>query len=61
MSFRLSFRQALLGLTGARWLDDPPDLSCEDSTCQYPVDGPRPSCRQQAGVSPPAAPDDVAR
>jgi hypothetical protein len=27
MSFRLSFHQALLGPTGAHWLDDPPDLS----------------------------------
>jgi hypothetical protein len=32
LSFRLSFHQALLGPTGAHWLDDPPDLSCKDST-----------------------------
>jgi hypothetical protein len=49
MSFRLSFRQALLGLTGAHWLDDPSDMSCKDSTHRYPVDGPRLSCKQQVG------------
>jgi hypothetical protein len=38
MSFRLSFHLAPLGLTGAHWLDDPPDVSCQDSTRQYPVD-----------------------
>jgi hypothetical protein len=36
MSFCLSFHPALLGLTGAHWLDDPPDPSCKDSTQQYP-------------------------
>ena len=40
MSFPLSFHLALLGPTGADWLDDPPDLSCKDSTPKYPVDGP---------------------
>jgi hypothetical protein len=38
MSFCLSFHQALLGPTGARWLDDPSDLSCTDSTQQYAPD-----------------------
>ena len=46
LSFRLSFHQALLGPTGAHWLDDPPDLSCEDDTRQHAVDGPRLSCNQ---------------
>jgi hypothetical protein len=32
MSFRLSFHLAPLGLTGAHWLDDPPDVSSADST-----------------------------
>ena len=40
MSFFLYFRQALLGLSEAYWLDGPPDLSCKDSTPKYPVDGP---------------------
>jgi hypothetical protein len=40
----MSFHLALLGPSGAHWLDDPPDLSRKDSTRQYPVDGSRPSC-----------------
>ena len=44
MSFCLSFHQALPGPTGAHWLDDPPDLSCKDSTRQHPVDNPLLSC-----------------
>jgi hypothetical protein len=44
MSFRLSFHLALLHLTGAHWLDDPPDLSCKENTRQHPVDGPLLSC-----------------
>jgi hypothetical protein len=39
MSFRLSFHQALLGATGAQPLDDTPDLSCHDGTCDHGVDG----------------------
>jgi len=35
-----SFHPALLGPTGAHWLDDPPDLSCTDSTGQHSVDDP---------------------
>jgi hypothetical protein len=46
MSFCLSFHPALLGLTGAHWLDDPSDVSCKDNTQQYPVDDPRLSCKQ---------------
>jgi hypothetical protein len=46
MSFRLSFHLALLGPTGAHWLDDPPDLSCKENTRQHAVDDPRLSCRQ---------------
>jgi hypothetical protein len=46
MSFRLSFHQALLGPTGAHWLDDPTDLSCQGSTRQHPVDDPLLSCKQ---------------
>jgi hypothetical protein len=50
MSFRLSFHLALLGPTGADWLDDPSDLSCRDSTDQHAVDGPRLSCKQLVPV-----------
>jgi hypothetical protein len=32
MSFPMSFHQALLTATGAHWLDDEPDLTCQDST-----------------------------
>jgi hypothetical protein len=46
MSFPLSFHLALLSPTGADWLDDPPDVSCQDSTCQHAVDGPLLSCKQ---------------
>src|SRR5829696_6451071 len=51
-----SFRQASLGLTGAHWLDDPPNLTCKDSTGQRAVDDPLLSCKQQVGgqVPPPA-------
>ena len=55
MSFWLSFHQALLGPTGAHWLDNPPDLSSKDSTLQYAVDGPLLSCKQQVGGSSPPA------
>jgi hypothetical protein len=48
MSFPLSFHLALLGPTGAHWLDDPSDLTCKDSTGQHAVDDPRLSCKQQA-------------
>ena len=44
MSFCLSFHLALLGPTGAYWLDDPSDVSCKDSTRQHPVDDPLLSC-----------------
>jgi hypothetical protein len=47
MSFWLSFHRVLLAPTGAHWLDDAPDVSCQDSTCQYAVDDPRLSCKQQ--------------
>jgi hypothetical protein len=57
---RWSFRQALLGLTAAYWLDDLPDLSCKDSTRQHTVDGPRLSCKQQVpGSSPRRLPKPV--
>jgi hypothetical protein len=46
MSFRLSFHQASLGPTGAHWLDDPSDVSCKETTRQYPVDGPLLSCNE---------------
>ena len=38
---------------GARWLDDPSDPSCKNSTPQHTVDGPRLSCKQQVGGSSP--------
>jgi hypothetical protein len=44
MSFCLSLHLGLLGRSGAYWLDDPPDLSCKDSTRQHAVDDPRLSC-----------------
>jgi hypothetical protein len=47
MSFPLSFHLALLGAPGAYWLDDPPDLSCKDSTRQHAVDGWPLSCKQR--------------
>jgi hypothetical protein len=55
MSFRLSFHLALLGPSGAYWLDAPPDLSCKDSTRQHAVDDPLLSCKQQVGGWSPAA------
>ena len=48
-SFQVSFHQPLLDRTGAHWLDDPPDVSCLDSTQQYAVDDPLLSCKQWAG------------
>src|SRR4029450_1914899 len=55
MSFCLPFHPALLSLTGAYWLDDPPDLSCKESTRQHAVDGSLLSCKQQVGGSSPPA------
>jgi hypothetical protein len=55
MSFCLSFHLALLGPTGAHWLDDPSDVSCQDSTGQYAVDGWPLSCKQQVPRSSPGA------
>jgi hypothetical protein len=55
MSFCLSFHQALLGPTGAHWLDNASDLSCMEDTGQYAVDDPRLSCKQQVGGSSPPA------
>jgi hypothetical protein len=46
MSFRVSFHQALLGPTGAHWLDDPPDVSCKENTRQHSVDDLRLSGKQ---------------
>jgi hypothetical protein len=44
----MSFHPTLLGPTGAYWLDDPPDLSCQYRTSQHSVDDPLLSCKQQA-------------
>jgi hypothetical protein len=52
-SFPRSFHLPLLDPTGAYWLDDPSDLTCKDSTQQYPVDDPLLSCKQQVGGSTP--------
>jgi hypothetical protein len=35
---------ALLGPTGAHWLEDPSDLTCQETTGQYAVDDPLLSC-----------------
>jgi hypothetical protein len=56
MSFRLSFHLAPPGLTGAHWLDDPPDLSCKDSTRQYPVDVEHQPHNRRVAGSRPASP-----
>lgn len=40
----MSFHRALLGSTGAHWLDDLPDVSCKESTRRYAVDGSPLSC-----------------
>jgi hypothetical protein len=55
MSFQLSFHLAPLGATGAHWLDDPPDVGCQDGTRQYAVDATLLSCKQQVGGSSPPA------
>lgn len=52
MSFCMSFHLALLGLTGAHWLDDALDLSSQDSIQEHAVDGPRLSCKQGWGFEP---------
>jgi hypothetical protein len=46
MSFCLSFHQAVLGPTGAHWLDDALDLSSQDSIQEHAVDGSLLSCKQ---------------
>jgi hypothetical protein len=61
MSFHLSFHQALLDPTGAHWLDDPPNLTCKDSTGQHAVDGPRLSCNQLRLTSPAPLPTAATR
>jgi hypothetical protein len=49
MPFHLSFHLTPLGPTGAHWLDEPPDLSCEESTRQYALDDSRLSCNPLIG------------
>jgi len=44
MAVRVAVHQALLGPTGAYWLDDPPDVSSKDSTGQHAADELRLSC-----------------
>jgi hypothetical protein len=34
-SFSQSFHQALLGPSGAHWLDDPPDVTCKENIQQH--------------------------
>jgi hypothetical protein len=59
MSFRLSFHRPLLSPTGTHWLDDRPDLTCQDSTGQHAVDDPLLSCKQMPlGTAPTTAPLD---
>jgi hypothetical protein len=55
MPFCLSFHLALLGPTGAYWLDDPPDVTCKETTRHHAVDDPLLSCKQQVGVRAPSA------
>lgn len=55
MSFPLSFHLALLGPTGAYWLDTASDLSCKDSTRQHVVDDSRLSCNPLPACSDRAA------
>lgn len=38
MSFPLSFHLGPLGLTGAYWLDDRPNVSCNNSIQRHAVD-----------------------
>ena len=52
MSFPMSFHLAALAATGAYWLDDGPDLSCQDSTGQHVVDGCPLSCNSRLGFEP---------
>jgi hypothetical protein len=47
----MSFHQASLGPTGAHWLDDPSELSCQDSTGQHAVDDPLLSCKQLSAAA----------
>jgi hypothetical protein len=53
MSFCWSFHLALLGPSGAHWLDDLPDVTCKESTRQHAVDDALLSCEQQVGGSSP--------
>jgi hypothetical protein len=46
MSFPVSFHLPPLGPSGAYWLDDPPDLTCQDSTQEHAVDDPLLSCNE---------------
>ena len=46
MSSCLSFPLALLGPSGAHWLDDLPDVTWKESTRQRAVDDPLMSCNQ---------------
>jgi hypothetical protein len=55
VSFCLSFHLALLDPTRAYWLDDPPDVTCKDSTLQVALDGCPLSCKQQVPGSSPGA------
>ena len=49
----MSFHQALLGPTGAYWLDDLSDVSFKESTRQYAVDDSLLSRKQQVGLESP--------
>jgi hypothetical protein len=57
MSFPVSFHPPSLSPSGAYWLDDTPDLSCQDSTQEHAVDDSLLSCNSRLGVRvPPPAP-----
>src|SRR4030095_17039154 len=50
-----SFHPARRSPTGAHWLDDAPDVTCEDRTARQVVDGQAPTCKQQVGGSSPGS------
>jgi len=50
-SFHWSFHHGLPATTGVHWLDEAPDLTCQDGTRQHSPGGCPLSCKQQVGGS----------